>query len=181
MKTALHELLDERVARDGNAPALTYKSQTWSYAELRAQVGYVANGLRWLGVGREDRVAVFLEKRLETVAALFGASAAGGAFVPANPLLRPAQVAHILADCDVRVLVTSAERLALLRDELGQCPALRDIVLVPTSSVTAAQAPHVPSGAGAGRRLHAWSDVFVAGVDAPPARRPLDVDLGADE
>ena len=35
-------------------------------------------------------------------------SAAGGVFVPVNPVLKPAQVAHILADCDVRVLVTTA-------------------------------------------------------------------------
>ena len=43
---------------------------------------------------------------------MFGAAAAGGVFVPVNPLLKPEQVAYILADCNVRVLVTSADRLA---------------------------------------------------------------------
>ena len=50
--------------------------------------------------------------------------------MPVNPLLKPPQVAYILADCDVRVLVTSADRLALLADELGDCPALEHVVLV---------------------------------------------------
>ena len=45
---------------------------------------------------------------------MFGASAAGGVFVPVNPLLRPQQVGYILDDCGVRVLVTSPERLELL-------------------------------------------------------------------
>ena len=41
---------------------------------------------------------------------MFGAAAAGGVFVPVNPLLKPEQVAYILSDCNVRVLVTSADR-----------------------------------------------------------------------
>jgi acyl-CoA synthetase (AMP-forming)/AMP-acid ligase II len=40
---------------------------------------------------------------------MFGAALAGAVFVPVNPLLKPEQVAYILADCNVRpVLVTSA-------------------------------------------------------------------------
>ena len=54
--------------------------------------------------------------------ASFGAPAAGGVFVPMNPLLKPEQVAFIARDCDVRVLVTSPERLALLAPVLAECP-----------------------------------------------------------
>ena len=42
--------------------------------------------------------------------------AAGGVFVPVNPLLKAEQVAYILRDCNVRVLVTSPERLPLLAE-----------------------------------------------------------------
>jgi acyl-CoA ligase (AMP-forming) (exosortase A-associated) len=41
---------------------------------------------------------------------------AGGVIVPINPLLRARQVAHILDDCRVRFLITTARRLAELRD-----------------------------------------------------------------
>ncbi|UUZ51392.1 long-chain fatty acid--CoA ligase [Massilia sp. B-10] len=40
------------------------------------------------GIGRAGRVAVYLEKRIEAVAACFGASRAGAVFVPVNPLLK---------------------------------------------------------------------------------------------
>ena len=76
-----------------------------------------------------DRVGIYLEKRFETVVAPFGTAAAGGVFVPVNPVLKPPQVAYILRDCNVRVLVTSPERLATLRDELGTCPDLRHVVV----------------------------------------------------
>src|SRR5690606_24724279 len=69
-------------------------------------------------------------KRLETVTALYGAAAAGGVFVPVNPLLKPEQVAYILRDCNVRVLVTSADRLKLLTPILPQCHDLHAIMVV---------------------------------------------------
>ncbi len=75
-----------------------------------------------LGLQRGDRVGIYLEKRFETVIASFGAPAAGGVFVPMNPLLKPEQVAFIASDCDVRVLVTSPERLALLAPVLARLP-----------------------------------------------------------
>ena len=50
--------------------------------------------------------------------------------MPVNPLLRPKQVGHIVRDCDARVLVTSPERLALLREELDECKSVEHVVLV---------------------------------------------------
>ncbi len=74
-------------------------------------------------------MGVYLEKRPETVIALFGAAAAGGVFVPINPLLKPEQVAYILRDCNVRILVTSAERLKLLGQLLAHCHDLRAAIV----------------------------------------------------
>ena len=130
MRTSLHHLLQHRAVAHGQAPALTFKNTTLSYAELWHRVCGVAAGLARLGLEREERVAIFLDKRIETVAAIFATSAAGGAFVPINPLLRPHQVAYILGDCSVRVLVTSSERLDLLGEALNACPFLEHIVLV---------------------------------------------------
>ena len=75
--------------------------------DLDAMVRQFTAGLMGLGVQRAERVAVYLDKRNETVVASFGATAAGAVFVPVNPLLKPEQVAFILRDCNVRVLVTS--------------------------------------------------------------------------
>ena len=77
MRTNLHHLLEEKVPGDAGRPALTDNSVTYTYAEVWAKVRGVANGLRRLGLQRGDRVAVFLDKRIETVAGIFGTSAAG--------------------------------------------------------------------------------------------------------
>ena len=115
MRAALHHLLEERAhTHEGDAPRspsaeiLEVTPSSGTRSPVRSRPG----GARCPG---DDRVAVFLDKRLETVESIFGVSAAGGVFVPVNPLLlKPQQVAYILDDCGVRVLVTTAERLALL-------------------------------------------------------------------
>ena len=116
----LHDLIAVAAARDGAAPALQVGAEALSYCELQQQVHQMASGLRALGLARGDRVGIWLEKRVETVVASFGAPAAGCVMVPMNPLLKPEQVVFILRDCDVRVLVTSPERLALLADPQWQ-------------------------------------------------------------
>lgn len=132
----LHDLVSVAALRSPGATALTHGATSLAYAELASQVRAFASGLMELGLERSDRVAIYLEKRVETVVASFGAPAAGGVFVPLNPLLKPDQVAFILRDCDVKVLVTSPDRLALLASVLVQCPALQHVVVARGSAPT---------------------------------------------
>jgi acyl-CoA ligase (AMP-forming) (exosortase A-associated) len=77
-----------------------------------------------------DRVAVYLEKSCEETYGIFGTSMAGGVIVPVNPLLRPHQVAHILRDCGVRFLITTARRRAELGAVLDGAESLRRILVI---------------------------------------------------
>jgi acyl-CoA ligase (AMP-forming) (exosortase A-associated) len=167
--TLLHELVRAAAARAPAAAALTDGSTTIAYHGLDDQVAGCAAGLRRLQLQRCERVGIYLEKRVETVVASFGAPAAGCVFVPLNPLLKAEQAAFILHDCDVRVLVTSADRLRLLASALWHCPALRHVVLVDG----AASVPALPSGVA----LHSWAEL----LDSPPiaGHRVIDTDMAA--
>jgi acyl-CoA ligase (AMP-forming) (exosortase A-associated) len=171
MRTNLHHLLEHRAASHPQAPALSFKSTTLSYAELWHQVCGVAAGLARLGLEREQRVALFLDKRIETVAAIFGTSAAGGTFVPINPLLRQQQVAYILSDCEARVLVTSPERLDLLGEALSACPAVAHIVLVDAGAANA------DASRTGGCAVHQWSQLFDSEDPAPTRNGAIDLDM----
>ena len=164
----LHELVVCTAERAAESPALTAGAATLHYADLHAQVAGCASGLLQVGLQRGERVGIWLEKRFESVVASFGAPAAGGVFVPLNPLLKPEQVGYILRDCNVRVLVTSPERLALLREVLAQCPDLRDVILTDGSEPLAAPAP---------LRTTAWQVL----LDAPAraGHRVIDTDMAA--
>ena len=127
--TVLFDLPRQSADRNPDAIALTYGTRQLSYAELQQAIAGFSDGLLSLGIGRGERVGIYLEKRPEMVAACFGTAAAGAAFVPMNPLLKPDQVGYIAQDCGVRVLVTSPERLALLAPVLAHCPSVRHVVL----------------------------------------------------
>ncbi|MGE5651931.1 MAG: acyl-CoA ligase (AMP-forming), exosortase A system-associated [Bacillota bacterium] len=151
MSNLVHELLLRSAKERPHAKALTYQAHSQDYGSLAAQVLSMAGALRQLGLERGERVGVYLEKRIETVVGLFGAAAAGGVFVPINPLLKAEQVAYILGDCNVKTLVTSADRLRLLAPALAACPDLRTVIMVDSSE----DLPELPGVA----RLR-WDDVL---------------------
>jgi acyl-CoA ligase (AMP-forming) (exosortase A-associated) len=161
----LHDLPLLAAERTPDAVALHDGERTLDYAGLAQQVRAFAGALAAFGIGRGDRVGIYLDKRLETVIASFGAPAHGAVFVPINPLLKPEQVGYILRDCNVRVLVTSSERHATLEATLAECPDLRHVVLVNAA---------VPAASGT-RVLHRWNDVLQAGTGAP--HRVIDADV----
>src|SRR5437588_9829399 len=130
MPDLIHDLLLQNAGKTPHQDALSCHGVRHDYGALSAQVLDCAAGLLHLGLGRSERVAVYLEKRPETVTALFGAAAAGGVFVPVNPVLKPDQVAYILKDCNVRILVTSVERLRLLASVLHECHDLHAVIIV---------------------------------------------------
>ena len=130
----LYQLLQHAQQAFPEHTALHFKDKSLSYPELYQQVNAVAANLYQLGVKRFDRVAVYLPKQFETIFSIWGANACGGVFVPVNPALKPEQVQHILQDCNVRVLVTSKDRLAGLAEVLADCPDLHTILLTDDDS-----------------------------------------------
>jgi acyl-CoA ligase (AMP-forming) (exosortase A-associated) len=130
MAALLHELLIETATRTPDARALAQGERQLRYSELAVAVQRFAASLLAIGLKRHERVAVYLDKRPQTVVALFGAVAAGGTMVPVNPLLKSGQVSYILSDCNVRVLVTSSDRLKLIAADIRQCRDLHAVVLV---------------------------------------------------
>ncbi|MED5612622.1 acyl-CoA ligase (AMP-forming), exosortase A system-associated [Janthinobacterium sp. P210005] len=173
MATLIHDLIFETAQRAPQAPALSWQGEEMHYAALAQSVRETAGTLLALGLQRGARVAVYLEKRPENVSAMFGAAAAGGVFVPVNPLLRPEQVAYILADCNVDILVTSRERLAQLGPALAACPDLRTVLLTGEA---------LPESRLGKVRVLAWSAMPANVPAGAPALRPhaaIDADMAA--
>jgi acyl-CoA ligase (AMP-forming) (exosortase A-associated) len=136
--------------------ALSHEGRRCSYPELQAAIDSWAQALGGQGLVRGARVAIFMDKQVDTVAASFAVSAAQGVLVPVNPLLKPAQVAHILRDCGVWLLVTDRSRCRALQPEFLACPDLRHVVVCGGSHQTEPVAGSWPAD---GPQLHesgAW-------------------------
>jgi acyl-CoA ligase (AMP-forming) (exosortase A-associated) len=165
--TLLFELASVAADRSAGAVALSSGADRLDYGRLVEAMRGFAAGVMSLGLGRSERVAIYLDKRPETVIAAFGSAAAGAAFVPINPVLKSEQVAYILRDCNVRILITSPERLIALEPLLAECADLRHVVLVAPAPVSNPLAVSI----------HAWNDI----VSRPTrnGHRVIDTDIAA--
>ena len=169
--TLLHELVLVSAERDPSATALRDGEVALSYGELGRDVRRFAGAMSALKVGRGERVAIYLEKRREAVVASFGAPAHGAVFVPINPLLKPEQVGYILRDCNVRVLVTSAERIrSLARDARAVPGAART-----SSSPGLGRVVGSPARAAVAR----WDELMAAAARSR-GHRVIDTDMVGD-
>src|SRR6478609_5227153 len=129
MSELVHELVYHSASRCPEANALAFKGSALNYAQLAENIRLLACNYAALGLERFGRIAVYLDKRMETVVSLFAAPAAGGVMVPVNPLLKAEQVGHILRDSNTRMLVTSADRLRALAPVLTGCTDLRIVIV----------------------------------------------------
>lgn len=169
MTDLIHDLIFAAAERSPGADALFYQDRRIDYATLAGRVAATAGSLHELGLGRGERVAVYLEKRFETVIALFAAAAAGGVLVPVNPVLKAEQVAYILIDCNVRILVTSLERLKLLQTVLPLCHDLHTVIVTDTHN----NLPVIT-----GLTVASWESIATTG-GAYPVCRVIDSDMAA--
>ncbi|RVU03627.1 acyl-CoA ligase (AMP-forming), exosortase A system-associated [Novosphingobium umbonatum] len=130
--------LDHLLLRgQGQAPALVLRGQVIDYKDLTSRVSRLAG---WLKAQVGDACVGDVPPRVATWAAKgelaclmpLAAARSGMVHVPINPLLKRAQVAHILADSGALLLVGTPARLATL--EAGDLPTgcravAEDIVL----------------------------------------------------
>ncbi|GAB1719617.1 MAG: AMP-dependent synthetase and ligase [Nitrosospira sp.] len=168
MVNLVHELISRSAERSPEKEALIYQGKRLTYEALASEVESTRDAMLALGLGRAERVAVYLEKRQEAVISLFAAAAAGGVFVPVNPLLKPEQVVYILRDCNVRILVTSRERLQLLAPVLPQCHDLHAVIVVNSEEISRG-----PSGPD----IVSWGQAHASGKVEP--HRSIDSDMAA--
>lgn len=169
MPTLLHHLLFKSVPQAANRAAIVHKKTITSYGNLAICVQQQAEALLGVHLKPQQRVAIFLPKQLETVSSVLAISLAGGVFVPINPVLKAPQVAHILTDCTVHILITSHSRLQNIAAVLADCPDLHTIILVDN---------HTPSVTSDTQLILGWDD-YLHRATLQPTPAIIDTDMAA--
>ena len=84
-------------------------SRTLTYGELHAEVCRLANGMRALGIGKGDRVAIYLPMVLEGAVAMLACARIGAVHVVLFAGLSPASIADRIENCAAKLLITADE------------------------------------------------------------------------
>ena len=107
----LHELFEEQARLSPSAPALEDTRTRLTYEELDRSADLLASYLREAGIGADELVGVYMERRVEYVVACLAALKAGGAYLPLELAYPPALLSDVIDDSRPRVVLTQ-ERYA---------------------------------------------------------------------
>jgi len=141
----IHQLFEEQAALAPNAVAVVADDRTYTYRALDHAANRLAHVLRRLGVGRDTRVAVHLDRSAEFIISVLGILKAGGMYVPLARDYPLDRLRFMLMDSGATVVVTHGplpdglRRQGLTVVDLRQDAALNETL--PGS------APDVPSAA----------------------------------
>ena len=144
-ETAAFPLDHLAIGKDPDANALAMRSECLSYKMLNHRVGLLAAWLQGQGVAKGDRVATWLAKTELACVMPLAAARAGLVHVPVNPLLKQAQVAHIVADSGAKLLISNAGRLKTLEGSNinNNCALFEDKIVA--SALESIATPMAPS------------------------------------
>ncbi len=129
MRITLSDCLNESAKRFPDKEALVYRDKRLTYAQFNLAVEQIARRLLVLGLEKNDRCAIYMEKSIEEAVSVFGVNRAGGIFIDVNHLHKKDQVQHILTDSGAKFLFTTRQRLSQLGDLSNNCPQLKVIIV----------------------------------------------------
>ncbi len=110
----LTDLLSKAVTAHPRKAAIVQGARRVRYDELDALVGQAAGGLRQLGIGTGDCVAIVLPNCPEFVAALFACARLRAVMVPLNPQYTREELLRFAADARAKVVIADSPRAGLV-------------------------------------------------------------------
>jgi acyl-CoA ligase (AMP-forming) (exosortase A-associated) len=128
--TLLHQLLDRSTSLTPRKEALRYRGEALLYSDVQDLTLRTAAGLLALGVGRGDRVVIFVPNRPEVVEVALACSRIGAIFIPVSPMLRGRQLTHILRDSGAATLVVSDALLPFALPSITDALDVVNVVLI---------------------------------------------------
>jgi len=114
--------------READTVLITTDDVAWPAGRLHSAVGAVANGLREMGLGREDRVLLVLDDTPAFPASFLGAMRIGVVPVPVNFLARPDDFGYFLDDSYARAAIVDSAFLDVVGPQLEMRPHVRLVV-----------------------------------------------------
>ena len=170
--------------------AVSSAGRDLTYAELLARADRLAAVLQHAGVGRGDRVGLFVERSCDVVVGMLAAMGLGAAYVPVDPMYPDPRVAALVEGADVRAVISQ-------RALAGRLPAGTLVVLVDAEPADGVAPPDTDlagpddvayvlftsgtTGRAQGRRGRAPSPLGLPRRAQPDGRPPRRLVVGDDD
>jgi long-chain acyl-CoA synthetase len=149
------EMLSRPASLHPGREAVVFQDTRLTFGDLDRRVNALAHALQGLGIGRGDRVSLFMTNRPEYVVSFFALARLGAVPSPMNPAYREREVAYQLADTEAVAVIVQRDLVPLVRAVRRETPRLAHVIVV---------GPGVPAPADALR----LDDLVAAAPTTPP-------------
>ena len=82
------------------------RDRTYSFKDLRTETNRIGYGLSCLGIGKGDRVCIYLDSSPEYLISYFAIWRIGAVAVPTNSVYRAEELYHAVSDAGARAIIT---------------------------------------------------------------------------
>lgn len=129
----LADALDRSTIFFPDNEALVDGARRWTYREYRQDVDRFAHALTDLGVGRGDRVGLFMGNCAEFCIAFYGILKVGGIVVSLSSTCKRGEITYMVTHSEPRVLVVSEASLGEVPSRVD-IPSVEHVVVVGSSA-----------------------------------------------
>jgi long-chain acyl-CoA synthetase len=139
----LRDLIEERAEATPDKVFLFSESdgRKFTYREFDITVNRTANLMRSLGIGKGDRVSLFLPNRVEYLIFYFACFKLGAWAGPVNTLLKPQEIQFVLNNSGARAVVTESALYTTLAQSVAGVSCLQQIIVVDAGAEAPGESP----------------------------------------
>jgi carnitine-CoA ligase len=126
----LGKVLAAKAKQNGERPYLLFEHRRYSYRDADSISNRVARSLAALGIGRNDKVAIFSDNRPEVLWVYFALGKLGAVAAPINTAWRGEQLGHFINAFDAVALLLERSLAEHFLAVQGHCPTVRTVILL---------------------------------------------------
>ncbi len=167
MTWLLSQLLSDGAKKYPGNDAVVFNDEKITYAELDALTNRMARALKEAGVRRGDRVGVYINKSISSVASIYAILKADAAYVPLDPWVPVNRLAFIIKNCGICCLLSASNKLDGVAQMIGGESPVENVIL--TDAPATDQRPE-------GANFVEWSDVLQQS-DSAVKQQNIETDL----
>lgn len=116
----LHHGVFENAESAPSQVAIRYMREELTYQQLAEKSAQLANYLQKAGVGRGDRVGIYMNKNIYSAVAIYGILIAGAAYVPLDPFAPTERLSFVINDCGIKFIITNESKSEQLSEIIKQ-------------------------------------------------------------
>ncbi|MEM6427543.1 MAG: AMP-binding protein, partial [Cyanobacteria bacterium P01_D01_bin.128] len=119
LQQTISQLFEVQVAQTPDRPAAVWRQIRLTYRELNGQANQIGRYLQQLGLQPGEFVGILKGRDIHFLSAILAIHKAGGAYVPMDSAYPRDRLRYMLADSEVRFVLTDAATLESLGDLFG--------------------------------------------------------------